>query len=217
MKNTEEASKLLDCLIVGGGPAGLTAAVYLARFRRNVMVVDDGNSRALWIPRSHNCAGFPEGVGGRELLSRMTAQAECFGAVLKKGRVQHISGVAGNLLVDLDNVRLRTRAVILATGTVNRRPNVDPATHQFALELLFSTLNVHIIPEHSHEVVARDLHHSTEPQVEQYVYHTSRLSELIIHIGSHPSFARVIRTLRVHALGDKLFELCTRHRCSCYR
>ena len=61
----------IDCLIVGGGPAGLTAATYLARFHRKVILVDDGNSRARWIPRSHNHAGFPDGIGGEELLARM--------------------------------------------------------------------------------------------------------------------------------------------------
>lgn len=48
----------LDCLVVGGGPAGLTATIYLARYRRNVLIVDAGNSRALLIPESHNYPGF---------------------------------------------------------------------------------------------------------------------------------------------------------------
>jgi thioredoxin reductase (NADPH) len=62
---------ILDCLIVGGGPAGLTAAIYLSRFHLNIMVVDGGKSRAAWIPTSHNHAGFPEGINGGELLRRM--------------------------------------------------------------------------------------------------------------------------------------------------
>ena len=44
----------IDCIVVGGGPAGLTAAIYLARFRRRVILVDGGESRAALIPRSHN-------------------------------------------------------------------------------------------------------------------------------------------------------------------
>ena len=51
-----------DALIVGGGPGGLTAAIYLARYHRRVVVVDEGHSRAKWIPLSHNHAGFPDGI-----------------------------------------------------------------------------------------------------------------------------------------------------------
>ena len=56
----------LDCLIVGGGPAGLTAGIYLARFRRRAKIIDAGSSRAALIPRSHN---FP----GRASLSTNTS------------------------------------------------------------------------------------------------------------------------------------------------
>ena len=45
--------------VVGSGPGGLTAAIYLARYRRTSIVIDAGNSRAKWIPKSHNCPGFP--------------------------------------------------------------------------------------------------------------------------------------------------------------
>ena len=55
---------VLDCLVIGGGPGGLTAAVYLARYLRRVLVVDAGDSRLKWIPRSHNMIGFPDGVPG---------------------------------------------------------------------------------------------------------------------------------------------------------
>ena len=53
-----------DCVIVGAGPAGLAAATYLARYRRDVAVVDGGDSRAARIPRSRNVPGFPHGISG---------------------------------------------------------------------------------------------------------------------------------------------------------
>ena len=57
-------SRTHDCLIIGAGPAGLVAATYLARFRRDIAVVDAGCSRAARIPTSHNTPGFPLGVSG---------------------------------------------------------------------------------------------------------------------------------------------------------
>jgi thioredoxin reductase (NADPH) len=68
--------QLHDCLVVGGGPAGLMAAIYLARFRRNVCVVDAGASRAALIPRSHNVPGFVHGLSGTDLIARMSAQLD---------------------------------------------------------------------------------------------------------------------------------------------
>ena len=59
----------MDYLIIGGGPAGLTAAVYLARYRRNVVVFDSNASRAALIPKSHNYPGFAQGISGRKFLS----------------------------------------------------------------------------------------------------------------------------------------------------
>src|SRR3546814_18046130 len=54
-----------DCLIIGAGPAGLTAALYLARYRRRIAVVDAGHSRAPLIPAPHNYPGFPDGARKR--------------------------------------------------------------------------------------------------------------------------------------------------------
>ncbi|RVA21346.1 FAD-binding protein, partial [Mesorhizobium sp. M7A.F.Ca.US.001.01.1.1] len=68
-----------DVAIVGGGPAGLAAGMYLARFLHSVIVVDAGDARAKLIPKSHNCPGFPDGVSGSELLGRLKAQAQRYG------------------------------------------------------------------------------------------------------------------------------------------
>ena len=80
----------LDCLIVGGGPAGLTAAIYLARFHLDILVVDAGKSRASWIPCTRNHAGFPDGISGSELLERMRAQAQKYGARIEQDRVTRL-------------------------------------------------------------------------------------------------------------------------------
>ena len=77
----------LDCLIIGGGPAGLTAAIYLSRFHLDIMVVDGGKSRAAWIPTSYNHAGYPEGINGAELLRRMREQARLYGTKIETGQV----------------------------------------------------------------------------------------------------------------------------------
>jgi thioredoxin reductase (NADPH) len=56
--------KQVECLIIGGGPAGLTAALYLGRFNRSTLLVDAGASRTSWIPKTHNLIGYKEGISG---------------------------------------------------------------------------------------------------------------------------------------------------------
>jgi thioredoxin reductase (NADPH) len=79
----------VDWAVIGAGPGGLTAAIYLARYLRDVVVLHDGRSRALWIPRSHNCPGYPEGIPGPELLDRLRRQAERYGVTFttRQGRI----------------------------------------------------------------------------------------------------------------------------------
>lgn len=124
---------MLDCLIVGGGPAGLTAAIYLARFHLSIRVVDAGNSRAGWIPCSHNHAGFPDGVSGKELLRLMTEQAQKYGAKIECARVTRVEQVEGGFEAEWGSGPERARTVLLATGVTNRRPPMDEDLHDEAL------------------------------------------------------------------------------------
>ena len=123
----------LDCLIVGGGPAGLTAAIYLARFHLSIRVVDAGCSRAASIPCTRNHAGFPDGVSGDELLRRMTTQAQTYGASIESGRVTRIAAIEGGFEAEWGSGPICARTVLLATGITNRRPPMDESLHDDAL------------------------------------------------------------------------------------
>lgn len=111
-----------DALVIGGGPAGLTGAIYLARFRRRVLLVDEGKSRAASIPRSHNVPGYPDGVVGGELVAAMRAQAERYGVRFEAGCVQVLEADGGGFAARCGRKRLRAASVLLATGASDVKP-----------------------------------------------------------------------------------------------
>jgi thioredoxin reductase (NADPH) len=116
----------LDCLIVGGGPAGSTAAIYLARFRRRVLIVDEGHSRAARIPSSHNLPGFPQGIEGPRLLQRMAEHGERYGVRRARARVLAIDRQEDGFATRLeDGTVLEASRVILATGAQDLQPELD--------------------------------------------------------------------------------------------
>lgn len=120
-----------DALIIGAGPAGLTAAIYLARFRRRVVIIDSGHSRAGLIPVTHNYPGFPAGVSGAELLSRLREQAAHYGVQARHGTVDALTCTPEGFIAHLQSERIVAKAVILATGVADRCPDmtdIDTAT-----------------------------------------------------------------------------------------
>jgi thioredoxin reductase (NADPH) len=125
---------LEDCIIVGAGPAGLTAAIYLARFHLGIRLFDCGTSRAALIPCTHNHAGFPDGISGLALLSRMAEQAERFGATRELARVTRIEPDDDGFVVWAEAREFHARTVLIATGVINNRPpGIDDALHIEAL------------------------------------------------------------------------------------
>ncbi len=127
MKDTVEK---VDCVIIGAGPAGLSAAIYLARFRRSVRLIDAGNSRAALIPLSHNYPGFPEGISGPELLQRLPEQAGHFGVHVIHDTVERLEKQEdGNFLSHCSQGNVRSQMVLLATGLKDIEPQI-PAIRQ---------------------------------------------------------------------------------------
>ncbi|MGJ7917916.1 NAD(P)/FAD-dependent oxidoreductase [Massilia sp. LXY-6] len=120
------SDQVYDTLIVGGGPAGLTAAIYLRRFTRSVALVDKGNSRLRLIPVSHNYPGFPEGVPGHVLLGNLTVQLERYGGTVMPGEILDLRIEDGLFVADYaaedaegDPTQLRAHTVLLATGVAD--------------------------------------------------------------------------------------------------
>ena len=114
----------MDCIVIGGGPAGLTAAIYLARFRRRVAVVDSAESRARLIPETHNYPGFAEGISGARLLHLLREQARTYGVCLLEGRVNGLEKSQGEFDVYWPGQRLGGTTVIMATGLIDKSPPI---------------------------------------------------------------------------------------------
>lgn len=124
---------LQDCVIVGGGPAGLTAALYLARFLRRVTVFDAGDGRARMIPRTHNQPLFPGGITGPDLLDTMRRTAQAYGARIEGANVTAVAAEDGLFRVTTDEQSVEARSVILATGVFNHRPPLSVSDHDRGL------------------------------------------------------------------------------------
>ena len=122
-----------DCIIIGAGPAGLTAAIYLARFHLSILLFDCGSSRAALIPLTRNHAGYPEGISGKALLANMLAQAEKYGAVRELAEVSLLRTTDNGFVVRVGEQEYGARSVLLATGVVNNRPDMPAEIHDAAL------------------------------------------------------------------------------------
>src|SRR5947208_505230 len=85
------AQKLYDCLIIGGGPAGLSAAIYMGRFLRKTLILDSGSGRSTFEQINDNYLGFPNGVRVRELRELGSQQAQRFGVEIKASSVESMS------------------------------------------------------------------------------------------------------------------------------
>ena len=127
-------SEQWDCLIVGAGPGGLSAALYMARFLRRVLVLHDGTSRTLRISKTHNVPGFPDGVAGPDLIARMTEHAMRFGAQVREARVVSASRARDRFELETDDgARFSAPTLILATGLFMNQIALAHDVHEAAM------------------------------------------------------------------------------------
>ncbi len=117
-----------DVAIVGGGPAGLTAAIYAAREGMDAIVIDSGSlgGQAGATDRIDNYPGFPDGIEGLELAQRFVAQAKRYGVeLLEAVGVERLAADAGDVELQLSTgQQVCARAVLIATGSSYRRLNI---------------------------------------------------------------------------------------------
>ncbi|MEW5899436.1 MAG: FAD-dependent oxidoreductase, partial [Bacillota bacterium] len=110
--------KMKDLIIVGGGPAGLSAGIYAGRAKLDVLLLERGapGGLAATTETIENYPGFPEGIGGAELMAQMLAQAQRFGLAVDSANVEEISCSGRHFVLKTEDGVLLSRAVILATG-----------------------------------------------------------------------------------------------------
>lgn len=115
-----------DLLIIGAGPAGMTAAIYAARFKLKTRILEKFSygGQILLSPSIENYPGFPEGVSTFELMERFKKQVEDLGLEIESRDVLSLVSKEGNFSIKTDSGDFDARAVIIASGAASKRLGV---------------------------------------------------------------------------------------------
>ncbi|GEM_PF-283777 len=114
-----------EVIIVGGGLAGLSAAVYLGRAERDALLIDSGRSMARWEPDVDNYLGFPDGIAGEELLRLAREQVSRYGVRTVKDEIVGARRRKGQFILRSRNGEYACRRILLATGIFHLPPQIE--------------------------------------------------------------------------------------------
>jgi thioredoxin reductase (NADPH) len=123
---TETATEVREVIVIGSGPAGYTAATYLARAELKPLVIEGVTSGGALMTTTEveNFPGFPDGIQGPELMESMRKQAERFGAEYVSDDVSSVDLTGDIKIVTVHETEYRAKAVVLATGSAWRQIGV---------------------------------------------------------------------------------------------
>ena len=115
---------MYDVIIIGAGPAGISASLYAKRANMNVLVLYSGESNLEKATEIENYYGFENGISGKELYDSGIKQAENLGVDVKEEEVTHIEQVDSNFEVTTSKEKYVGKSVIIATGNKKLKPNI---------------------------------------------------------------------------------------------
>ena len=117
-----------DCIIIGGGIAGLQASIQLGRYMHKVLVIDSGDGRSTLCRSYHNILGYPDGVNGQKLRDIGRRQAKQLGIQFLSGKAESVHKVEVGFRVGVTNGETFTsERLLLATGVMDRIPDFLPS------------------------------------------------------------------------------------------
>ncbi|HEY3197094.1 MAG TPA: NAD(P)/FAD-dependent oxidoreductase [Nitrospirales bacterium] len=113
-----------EVIVVGGGLAGLSAALYLGRSKRRTLVIESGHSMAVWEQDVENYLGFPDGISGEDLLHRGRQQAERYDVQFIRDEIMSAERAGNTFVLQGRHDRYQARRLVLATGITHLPPEI---------------------------------------------------------------------------------------------
>jgi thioredoxin reductase len=123
VKNNDNSMENVEVVIIGAGAAGLSAALFLVRARRSMIIYDSNEKRISATPRIHEYIGF-EGVTPNEYHSKGAAEIKMYGGEIRNKKVQQVYKTADGFMVYSENEIVFTKSLIIATGLVDVLPDI---------------------------------------------------------------------------------------------